>query len=753
MVSCSESVMVRFWMGFVSLEVDMGTYLRVEEYEGFGWCVLISGGLLFVAMLLRDGKALWLLAVVKALWFSINDKEQHCLMLSIEDCLIRDDPKRDYSDEYSSQINSRFVAGCYKAHMMKFKIRVVTPLFLSPDVTYGVNLVFKYSEIEQMKPESFHVMYKLLGETEIWMVNIGDLREDGWLVAELYHFTNEGEKSILDLEIIFEDCGLSGYFYIEGIEFQPVRRVEQPVLVVEYKEILKHGVTPLFYRCTEKLKLLLTRGILLNGGKTLFCLNDKGEHIERIFIEACLNPNAARGVKHRDDCVNSRFPGGACYEYGWCFTARVRSQYLTPRISYTVNIILRYKHEYNTKFYGPMRYKINGEDETKVFIIYPTDMRQDGWFVVPLYHFTSNHTTADLQFEFEYRITNMSLLVAGFEFQPSQEKVELQVFEEYQHIVEVASQSLFYTSLDELKQILSKGVHLNGYKTWFLLNGKGEHCHMISIQDCLIPNEDFPSQYKSDVWSSRFRAGLYQTNNKGFKTHVKTYLLSPLITYTVNLVFDSSSYDEQAYVDLKYRLRGETTSFTVYLGKHTDGCLYMAELYQFTSDGSIFDLEIMSFKKMLSGENVSGGLGLQQVEDPYLSNNTENKAIKKNLFSTIGQWFQFNNDTAEDDTLLEYSYLEEKEKKCVMLSARVVCFTTEEKDRQLSQAQEEITTHKTSLQKVNQVVKQAASFHLLPLEEFIQNGDNKDCEEGVSPHEFVTSPVMSLIPLKTIWQE
>ncbi|GJV40191.1 hypothetical protein Tco_1418631 [Tanacetum coccineum] len=46
-------VMVRFWMGFVSLEVDMGTYLRVEEYESFGWCVFISGGLLFVAMLLR----------------------------------------------------------------------------------------------------------------------------------------------------------------------------------------------------------------------------------------------------------------------------------------------------------------------------------------------------------------------------------------------------------------------------------------------------------------------------------------------------------------------------------------------------------------------------------------------------------------------------------------------------------------------------------------------------------------------------
>ncbi|PWA80502.1 protein kinase-like domain-containing protein [Artemisia annua] len=76
--------------------------------------------------------------------------------------------------------------------------------------------------------------------------------------------------------------------------------------------------------------------------------------------------------------------------------------------------------------------------------------------------------------------------------------VELQ---EYQDIVEVASQSLCYTSLDELKQILSKGVHLNGYKTWFSLNEKGEHCHMISMEECLVPNEDFPSQYESHRWS------------------------------------------------------------------------------------------------------------------------------------------------------------------------------------------------------------------------------------------------------------
>ncbi|GJV49674.1 hypothetical protein Tco_1439886 [Tanacetum coccineum] len=279
-------------------------------------------------------------------------------------------------------------------------------------------------------------------------------------------------------------------------------------------------------------------------------ITEKWEHIEKIYIEACLNH-----AEIRDDSLNhpSRFPGGRCYEYhGDGFKARVRGQFLTPQISYTVNLVFQY------------RWKSE---------------------------FTSVHKTADLRFEFEYRFT--SLLVAGIEFQPFEEKVELQVFEEYQDIVEVASQSLFYTSLDELKQILSKGVYLNGYKTWFSLNEKGEYCHMISMEDCLIPNEDSTPRYESHCFS-RFPSGFYQTNKNGFRTHVKTQLLSPFITYTVNLFFYSSSYSDQEYVDLKYRLRGETTTSTVYLANERDDELFhMAELYQFTSDGGIVDLEII----------------------------------------------------------------------------------------------------------------------------------------------------------------
>ncbi|GKF51883.1 hypothetical protein Tco_0148350, partial [Tanacetum coccineum] len=150
----------------------------------------------------------------------------------------------------------------------------------------------------------------------------------------------------------------------------------------------------------------------------LFCLNGKGEHIERIFIEACLNPDEAGKLKHHDDCGYSRFPGGQCYEYHSKFKARVRGQYLTPHISYMLNLVFRYEDQSDVNSYDPLKYKIDGKEN--VLIIYPINMRQDGWFTVPLYQFTSQHTTAPLRFEFEYRHT--SLLVAGIEFQPSEEK-------------------------------------------------------------------------------------------------------------------------------------------------------------------------------------------------------------------------------------------------------------------------------------------------------------------------------------------
>ncbi|GJV00932.1 zinc finger, CCHC-type containing protein [Tanacetum coccineum] len=214
-----------------------------------------------------------------------------------------------------------------------------------------------------------------------------------------------------------------------------------------------------------------------------------------------------------------------------------------------------------------LHYKLDGE--TKCCMIYDTYETEDGWFVVPLYQFTSYHKTVDFEIEFEVFQSSCKLQVASFEFQPLEDKVELHAhrLEEYKDIVKAASQSLFYKSIEELKELLSKGFHINNHKTWFSLNENEEHCEMLSIAHCLN---------------------------------------SPKGGY--------SFYHDERYS--RYKLEGETESSIVYLANETkDNHSYIAELYQFTSNGRTFDLDIV-FKDHTDDLEVEGIL-LQPLEKRY----------------------------------------------------------------------------------------------------------------------------------------
>lgn len=88
----------------------------------------------------------------------------------------------------------------------------------------------------------------------------------------------------------------------------------------------------------------------------------------------------------------------------------------------------------------------------------------------------------------------------------------------------------------------------------------------------------------------------YSTNGDKFHTHVRTRMLSPRITYIVNIVFKFSSETQQrkgGRIDLKYKLAGERNYSTVYLANKREDDWLMAELYYFISDGTSVDLEIM----------------------------------------------------------------------------------------------------------------------------------------------------------------
>ncbi|MFS7928258.1 putative protein kinase RLK-Pelle-CrRLK1L-1 family [Helianthus anomalus] len=141
----------------------------------------------------------------------------------------------------------------------------------------------------------------------------------------------------------------------------------------------------------------------------------------------------------------------------------------------------------------------------------------------------------------------------------------------------------------------SKGILLNGGKTWFSLNKKGEHCEMISIAECLGSDVEFDGFSSED--NSRFSVGTYEWYGDDIlKTHVKTRFLSPGITYTVNLVFtfqEDREYNRFEPILLKHKLQGERESSISYLAYKREDGWWACELYQCTCDHKIVDLQIM----------------------------------------------------------------------------------------------------------------------------------------------------------------
>lgn len=114
--------------------------------------------------------------------------------------------------------------GCYEPCGTTFETHVRTQ-FLSPQITYTVNLVFKRKNSDQ---QYIGLEYKLSGEQKRYYSFVSDVREDGWLSVELYQFTSD--KRNVDLEIIFYTHWCKN-LVIESIEFQPLEKVSSPTLV------------------------------------------------------------------------------------------------------------------------------------------------------------------------------------------------------------------------------------------------------------------------------------------------------------------------------------------------------------------------------------------------------------------------------------------------------------------------------------------------------------------------------------------
>ncbi|KAJ0735501.1 putative protein kinase RLK-Pelle-LRR-I-1 family [Helianthus annuus] len=97
--------------------------------------------------------------------------------------------------------------------------------FLSPNTLYGVYLIFKFCDSRNVSGNLMHVDLRYRKGIETLHAYFAKLRDDEWMMIELYRFLNQKEDAVFNF--LLES--LSPYYcrdydaiYVEGIEFRPI---------------------------------------------------------------------------------------------------------------------------------------------------------------------------------------------------------------------------------------------------------------------------------------------------------------------------------------------------------------------------------------------------------------------------------------------------------------------------------------------------------------------------------------------------
>ncbi|KAJ9555910.1 LOW QUALITY PROTEIN: hypothetical protein OSB04_010524 [Centaurea solstitialis] len=106
---------------------------------------------------------------------------------------------------------------------LKIQIKIRTQ-FLSPGVTYGVHLVFRFFGPRKSLANRMYVNLKFKKGEETFHAYFATWREDQWMMIELFRFYNHKEN--IDFEVLLESfsqsyCG-NRAIYVEGVEFRAI---------------------------------------------------------------------------------------------------------------------------------------------------------------------------------------------------------------------------------------------------------------------------------------------------------------------------------------------------------------------------------------------------------------------------------------------------------------------------------------------------------------------------------------------------
>ncbi|KAI3690132.1 hypothetical protein L2E82_48107 [Cichorium intybus] len=268
----------------------------------------------------------------------------------------------------------------------------------------------------------------------------------------------------------------------------------------EITKIIDLAVPPVSYRSPKELFLLLSKGILLSGGKSWLSINKNGEKCEMVSAAEYMFEYSS-GYYFSKDYEKSRFPRVVFHMIDGNFGVEASTKFLSTNVTYTINLVFKH-HLWDDGPYVPFKYKL--EEETQYSTSCVAHPRDDGWLMTELYQFTSYKKENYFRIRFvrpSYYSLHRNLVLEGIEFRPvehekhenlededdvdikptSYSEIEWQqkISSDHPEITKWLEDRVHSTSNKELFCLLRKGFFINNGEKWFSIDKSMKKCHML----------------------------------------------------------------------------------------------------------------------------------------------------------------------------------------------------------------------------------------------------------------------------------
>ncbi|GKD37694.1 kinase-like domain, phloem protein 2-like protein, partial [Tanacetum coccineum] len=346
--------------------------------------------------------------------------------------------------EWKSLSESRFGTVVEMLDISDVNIEIKTRAqFLSPNVVYGVYLVFKFSDSRKFSSKPVYVNLKYRkGHKSSMYTYFATWRDEQWMMIELQRFSNQNKEVVF--EFLLESfssyyCG-DATVYVEGIEFRAIDKVKHEEIgkLKDVQQVLKSDFN------VDQVQQLPTNfeeiyKICRNYDELFWLGEVEGKKLLVLSAKAALYKFSNLDIFTLKPPAQSRFQEviELLPQQVFHLKCTIKSQMLSPVTEYACYLV----YSLSEKCQGlhcPVKvqdvlHKENNEAEFLYFIT-PSPLntndvtrvpkqREDGWMEIQVWKFNSAHEFKDGSLSTDMKFTShegtmSGLIVCGLEFRP-----------------------------------------------------------------------------------------------------------------------------------------------------------------------------------------------------------------------------------------------------------------------------------------------------------------------------------------------